>query len=79
VVVPPPTGTVAQDSFSRTVASGWGSAATGGAWTVSTPAASSVNGSQGVTSHPAGQTRRGLLNSVSAQNMTVSTQVSLDK
>lgn len=35
VVAPPPAGVLAQDAFARTVATGWGSAPTGGAWAAS--------------------------------------------
>ena len=35
VTAPPPAGVLAQDAFGRTVATGWGSAPTGGAWTAS--------------------------------------------
>lgn len=45
------------DTFSRTVASGWGSAETGGAWQLSNTNGTSVNGSQGVILLPPGAFR----------------------
>lgn len=58
---------LAADEFSRTVASGWGSAPTGGAWTVAgTASALSVDGSAGVVSLAPGSTRTMTLAGVSA-------------
>jgi PKD repeat protein len=79
---PPPVdpGTVlAQDSFSRTFTGGWGTATTGGSWTPSSAANSSVNGSLGVFAHTAGTTRRAVLGSVSSAATTASANVSIDK
>jgi PKD repeat protein len=45
-----PSSILAQDHFGRTLASGWGSADTGGPWTLTTPSAFSVNGAEGAIS-----------------------------
>ena len=52
--------TVAQDSFSRTVTGGWGSAPTGGQWTAIAggTAPLSVNGSQALVATPTGTIER---------------------
>ncbi|KRB37165.1 PKD domain-containing protein [Microbacterium sp. Root180] len=60
---------VAQDAFARTVANGWGSATVGGAWTVNSAPAFSVDGSTGLISLNAGQTRSATLAGVAAQNV----------
>jgi PKD repeat protein len=60
---------VAQDAFSRTTSNGWGSATVGGAWTVNSAAAFSVDGSAGLISLGAGQTRSAALAGVSAQDV----------
>src|SRR6185436_12294811 len=79
-VTAPPTGTVlAQDAFGRTVSGGWGTATVGGAWTVSSAANSSVNGSIGQVVHTAGALRRAMLNSVSATDVDLTGTVSSDK
>ncbi|ROR80757.1 PKD repeat-containing protein [Plantibacter flavus] len=58
---------VAADTFARTTANGWGSAETGGAWTLSGAASSfSVTPGAGVIQVPAGQTRSARLAGVSA-------------
>ena len=51
---PPPGSALVQDSFSRTVSGGWGSAVAGGAWSLLAGAASnlSVDGSKGVVVTP---------------------------
>ncbi len=68
-VTPPPASDVlAADTFTRTAANGWGSADTGGAWTITGGNASilSVNGSAARAALAAGSTRLGLLSSVSS-------------
>jgi hypothetical protein len=51
---PPSTGVaLAQDAFTRTVTAGWGSADTGGAWSVGSTASTSVDGARGVLAVPA--------------------------
>ena len=60
-------GVVAQDDFARTTTSGWGSAVTGGAWTVSGTAASySVGSGTGNMKDAAGSTMTASLGSVSS-------------
>lgn len=67
VTDPPPTGVVAADAFGRTVATGFGTADTGGAWTVTgAGVAVSVADGSGRLSVPAGRTATALLPSVSA-------------
>ena len=57
IVVPASTDLV-DDSFTRTVAGGWGSADVGGAWTVqSDPSSFAVNGTEGRITVPAGADR----------------------
>lgn len=75
----PPAGVLAEDAFARTVAGGWGSATTGGAWTPSSAASSSVGSGTGSLAHAAGTTRRALLSSVSASRVDVRATVALDK
>jgi len=77
---PPVTGTViAQDAFARTVASGWGSADVGGAWTITGNAANlSVGSGVGRMSIPAGSTRTARLNGVSSNDTDLRVTVSLD-
>lgn len=70
---------VAQDSFARTAATGWGSADTGGVWTTSTPSASNVSGGSGALVLTAGATRRATLTSTSAANTVATASVSIDK
>ena len=72
-------GVVAEDGFDRAGASGWGQAGTGGAWTVSTASVFSVNGSAGVVALPrAGSTQTATLKSVSAQDVSVLTDFTLE-
>ncbi|MCU1557980.1 MAG: hypothetical protein JWN09_1975 [Microbacteriaceae bacterium] len=75
----PAVSTLAEDHFERTATSSWGSAVTGGAWTLSTPASSSVGAGVGVLSHAAGATRKATLNSVSATDVDITTDLSFDK
>jgi PKD repeat protein len=79
-LIAPPSGTIlAQDAFTRTGTGGWGTATVGGAWTVSSAANSSVNGSAGQVVHTAGALRRAMLNSVSAADVDLTGIVSSDK
>lgn len=48
---------IAADAFERTVASGWGTADTGGSWTLGTSGSYSVGGSEGRFAMGATQTR----------------------
>jgi PKD repeat protein len=79
---PPPVDpgtTLAQDNFSRIVTGGWGAAVTGGNWSTSSPANSSVNGFVGQFSHTPGATRRATLNAVASSATTATANISLDK
>ncbi len=68
---------IATDTFTRTVASNWGTADVGGAWTV--VAGTSVGNGVGVASIPAGSTRNLYLGSVNAQDVDATIQVALDR
>ncbi|MGC5224155.1 PKD domain-containing protein [Micromonospora sp. DT81.3] len=68
---------VAKDDFERVLATGWGSAVTGGAW--GTAAGFSVADGVGKASLAAGQTRTNLLTGVSAQNVDARLLFSSDK
>jgi len=72
---------VALDQFTRTVTNGWGSAQTGGAYTlVGTSSNFSVNGTMGRMVVPsAGVSRGTLLASVSAQDVDITARVQTDK
>ncbi|HSH79672.1 MAG TPA: FG-GAP-like repeat-containing protein [Herpetosiphonaceae bacterium] len=72
---------VASDQFNRTVVNGWGSANTGGAYTlVGTSSNFSVNGTTGRMVVPsAGVSRGALLPSVSAQDVDLTVRVQTDK
>ncbi|MDQ1597113.1 MAG: hypothetical protein QOI70_537, partial [Microbacteriaceae bacterium] len=71
--------TLAEDQFERTTASGWGAAGTGGQWTSSSTANSSVGAGTGVLSLTAGATRKVTLNGVSTTDADISTGISFDK
>jgi PKD repeat protein len=68
---------IATDTFTRTVASNWGTADVGGAWT--NVAGTSVGNGVGLASIPAGSTRNLYLGSVSAQEVDATLQVALDR
>lgn len=77
---PPPDAPVAKDVFDRTQPSGFGTADTGGAWSVLGGAANfSVGSSAGHMRVPAGASLRGFLNGVSITNVDTTATVSLDK
>lgn len=77
---PEPVGVLAQDGFDRSVTGGWGSAETGGAWSVGGGNARfSVGSSAGSVLVPSGQTLRADLNAVSVTDSVVSTEFSVDK
>lgn len=66
---PPPTGVLAQDSFTRTVTGGLGSAETGGAWTTTgTASAYAVSGGAAKVTSPAGTRRNAYLSGVSSSD-----------
>jgi len=75
---PPPPGVLAADVFGRTVASGWGTADTGGAWSVGGGTYSVANGA-GNMSTAAGATRLAWLAGVTATASDVRVKVSADK
>jgi PKD repeat protein len=79
VVAAPANTTIAEDHFDRTAISSWGNALTGGAWTINSAASSSVGSGVGVQSHPAGATRKAMLNTTSASDADISTDLSFDK
>jgi hypothetical protein len=65
--------------FARAVASGWGSAAVGGAWTVSSTSNFSVSGDTGKVVHTAGSTRRATLGQTPITDADLTVQFSADK
>ncbi|WP_419818320.1 PKD domain-containing protein [Glaciibacter flavus] len=79
-VTAPTPALLGSDDFGRTVASGWGTADAGGAWTYSSGAASrfSVADGVGYLNSPVG-TFQASLASVSATNALVSAEFSVDK
>jgi len=76
----PPANALAWDTFGRTVASGWGNAQVGGAWT-STGTASRFSVGSGLGQHtvPAGGTLTSSLGTVSSTSTDVSVSLSPDK
>ena len=81
VVIGQATGVLASDTFGRTATNGWGTAETGGPWTVSGTASQfSVTGGQGVITLPtAGTGRSAYLGGVSATDADVSAGIRMDK
>ena len=74
-----PNAPVAGDAFGRTVAAGWGTADVGGAWTVNSSSTMSVDGSSAVARFPAAvSTRTAYLNSVSASDVSILTDLALN-
>ena len=68
------------DTFTRVVASGWGTADTGGAWTAdSSPGSFSVGGTSGRLVLAAGGQNRAIFLAPTAVDWDVTTDVSLDK
>lgn len=67
------------DDFDRTVASGWGSADIGGAWTTTTPGKFAVNGQVGTMSVAAGATVKTWLGDLAWTSADVQATVSTDK
>lgn len=70
---------VAEDNFNRSIASGWGTALLGGAWTVYPASALSINGDEGRIATPTGGGRNAYLNTVSSNSTDFATTVSVDK
>jgi len=81
VAAVPPSSTLAADTFGRTVSNGWGSANTGGAYTLEGSSANfSVGGGVGSMVLPAtGATRATLLPAVSARDVDITFRVRSDK
>ena len=76
----PTTAATARDAFARTVAAGWGTADVGGAWTVESGDAMSVDGSSAVdTISTVVTSRSALLNSVAARDVSILTDFTLNK
>lgn len=70
----------ASDDFSRSVASGWGTADVGGAWTITgTAAPASVGGGVGTLNLGAGSTRDIRLGTVALRDVRVSMDLRLDQ
>ena len=70
---------LAADSFTRTVGSGFGTADVGGAWSVSNPSWTSVDGAAGVITLTAGNGPSAYLSGVSATDVDASIDVVTDK
>jgi PKD repeat protein len=80
VTAPPPGSVVAADAFGRTVASGWGTADTGGAWTTTgSGTTASVTGGAGQVSAAAGRTASALLNGTPIANTDLTYQAWTDE
>lgn len=79
-VTAPTTTALATDAFGRTTTAGFGTADTGGAWTISGTAANfNVAGGVGTITTAAGVTRTASLKSVSSSNVDLTAKISLDK
>jgi PKD repeat protein len=79
-VEPPKFTVLASDKFARTVASGWGTADQGGAWTTSGGAASfSANGTSGQIVTNIYDTRGAMLNAVSSKNTDTVAKFTVDR
>lgn len=79
VTVADPVQVLASDGFTRTQATGWGSAPAGGSWTVSTASAFAVNGSAGLITSSAGSGRSAYLRAVSSTAADTSFTVTADR
>jgi len=69
----------AGDSFERPIASGWGTAGTGGTWTSSSTSAFHVASGAGRLSNPSGASRTARLRDVSTTDADASVTLSNDK
>lgn len=78
VGAPQPVPALAQDRFERTVATGWGTAETGGAWTANSSALSVAGGRGRITTAP-GSTRGAHLRAVSSAATDLRATMSPDK
>ncbi len=81
VTAPPAQPVAAKDLFDRTTANAWGSAETGGNWTIASWVAAkySVGTGAGIMASSAGATMPAQLNSVSVLNSTTTTNFTVDK
>ncbi|MFT2692119.1 PKD domain-containing protein [Clavibacter zhangzhiyongii] len=80
VVTPPTAGILAQDSFARTTANGWGTAETGGAWRITGNASIlKVQDGQAQVTSPAGETRTASLDAVRGTASDAQVSFSLDR
>ncbi|EAR26059.1 hypothetical protein A20C1_09269 [marine actinobacterium PHSC20C1] len=80
ITVTAPGGPIAEDDFNRTVAAGWGTATTGGAWTTNANSDITVSGGTGIFLNATpGSTRRALLSGVSVTNVEAQVAISADK
>lgn len=79
VTTAPPAGVLATDTFGRVLSNAWGTADTGGPWTLSgTASAFSVAGGAGVVAIGPGSTREARLAGVSTSNAVVTVRISAD-
>ncbi len=79
VTTTPPPGVLATDAFGRVLTNAWGTADTGGPWTLSgTASAFSVAGGAGVVAIGPGSTREARLAGVSTSNAVVTVRISAD-
>jgi hypothetical protein len=77
---PRPADAVATDTFTRSVASAWGTADSGGDWTISRSTGGfSVGGGAGRVAVPAGATREAVLAATSTRDLDVRISVAADK
>ncbi|KRC46821.1 hypothetical protein ASE16_15560 [Leifsonia sp. Root227] len=77
---PPPAGSLATDGFDRVIANGWGTAPTGGPWTVAGSASLySVGSSAGFIQLPAGSGGTTRLAGVNSANTDLRLNISVDK
>ncbi len=80
VVAPPAAGILAQDTFTRTAANGWGTAETGGAWRITGNASIlKVADGKAQVASPAGETRTASLDAVSTTASDAQVSFALDK
>ncbi|MEH6781597.1 MAG: PKD domain-containing protein [Rhodoglobus sp.] len=80
VVTAPPGAAFAGDAFARTVAAGWGTADTGGAWSSSVNSSYTVvNGAGAFVHTSSGSTRRALLAGVSETSVEAQAEITTDK
>src|SRR4029453_3259396 len=79
VSAPPPAGALAQDAFGRTVASGWGTADTGGPWTVNSTTKFTVASGTGRVPANAGSPLNAPLGQVSSTSIDVTSALTIDK